>query len=66
MHAHHFMPGDKGMGTKVSDYFTVPLCSRCHRFFHDHGTLLGMTRDRTEALFHRAQARMLAQWLEVF
>jgi 5-methylcytosine-specific restriction endonuclease McrA len=63
---HHFMHGDKGTGMKVSDFYTVPLCFRCHRQFHDHGTLPGLSRDRTEAVFYRAMARMLKQWIEVF
>lgn len=36
--AHHeARKGDKAMGGKVGDDFTLPLCWRCHRLRHDHG-----------------------------
>jgi hypothetical protein len=35
--AHVDYAGDKGIGTKVSDRFTVPLCQRHHALQHQHG-----------------------------
>lgn len=35
--AHVDYAGDKGMGTKVSDRFCVPLCEEHHRVQHQHG-----------------------------
>ena len=35
--AHVDYAGGKGMGTKVADSFTVPLCSRHHREQHQEG-----------------------------
>lgn len=35
--AHTPGAGDKGIGTKSSDRFAVPLCSRHHRSQHDKG-----------------------------
>jgi hypothetical protein len=34
---HHYDPDNTATGRKVSDYFTVPMCARHHREFHDHG-----------------------------
>jgi hypothetical protein len=35
--AHVDYAGDKGVGTKVSDRFSIPLCSFHHRLQHDKG-----------------------------
>lgn len=35
--AHTYGAGDKGIGTKNSDQFAIPLCSRHHRIQHDRG-----------------------------
>lgn len=35
--AHVDYAGDKGMGTKVSDQFAIPLCSLHHRLQHSKG-----------------------------
>lgn len=35
--AHVDYAGDKGMGTKVSDRFAIPLCSKHHRIQHEMG-----------------------------
>lgn len=35
--AHVDYAGDKGMGTKVSDRFSIPLCSEHHRLQHAWG-----------------------------
>jgi len=64
--AHHFFEGEGGMSLKCSDYHTVPLCPRCHRFVHDNGTLPGMNRERTLILVYRTEARLLNDWLTVF
>jgi hypothetical protein len=31
---HIYGSGYKGMGTKVPDYFTIPLCRNCHDALH--------------------------------
>jgi len=65
--AHHFMRGGGGMGRKPNDCFTVPLCSRCHRFWHDRAYLPRFDRDpfdvataRSQALMYKAEAELLA------
>lgn len=63
---HHFFEREGGMGMKCSDWHVVPLCGKCHRYFHDNGVLLGMTRDRTLVVFYREQSRLLGHWLSVF
>lgn len=35
--AHVDYAGDKGMSTKVSDRFCIPLCTEHHRVQHQHG-----------------------------
>lgn len=35
--AHHFGANGKGIATKVDDFYTVPLCSRCHDKIHNGG-----------------------------
>lgn len=35
--AHVDYAGDKGMGTKVSDRFAIPMCSKHHREQHSKG-----------------------------
>jgi hypothetical protein len=59
--AHHF--GPRGTGIKADDYHAVPLCTRCHRHFHDTGNIPHHTRDQTELVLWRAQAWLLVKWL---
>ena len=59
--AHHF--GPRGTGLKADDYHAVPLCTVCHRMFHDRGTFTGQTRAETESLLWQTQARLLVEWL---
>jgi len=40
-HHNYSTLGPSGMGIKCSDYRTVPLCSKCHRHYHDRGSLRG-------------------------
>lgn len=64
-HAHHAGPkGTHAIARKVSDGYCVSLCHECHRFFHDHGHLPGMTRDHTERAFDQAQATTLRSWFD--
>ena len=37
--AHVDHAGDKGVGTKVSDRFCIPLCPECHACQHSEGWL---------------------------
>jgi hypothetical protein len=61
--AHHH--GPRGIGIKADDYHTVPLCPKCHRYFHDHGVLPGRTKEATELDHWKAQAFLLVQWLRM-
>lgn len=37
--AHHYMQGDGGMGRKPDDYYTAPLCRKCHHHWHQQSFL---------------------------
>lgn len=58
--AHHF--GPRGVGQKADDLHAVPLCVRCHAYFHSHGTLPDLTRVETERDFYAAQCLLLVAW----
>ncbi len=60
--AHHWSHHGGVMGAKVDDYRTVPLCQEHHRYWHDHGTLPGRSRDMSEAVFVCAQRSLLSEW----
>lgn len=60
--AHHF--GEHGMSVKPDDFRTVPLCTTCHREFHDAGVLRPLSREGTEELFLDAQAELLRTWMK--
>lgn len=71
--AHHFMEAMGGTGTKVSDLFTVPLCTPCHDRWHqarvlplfENGDLdPALARIASTVTFYRSQARLLAEFLE--
>ena len=59
--AHHF--GPRGVGLKADDFHAVPLCARCHRAFHDRGSLPNLTRTETERDFWRAQSVLHVEWI---
>ncbi len=63
--AHHWAPrgrGNGGRGVKVDDLRTVPLCTACHRAFHDTGALPGTSPAMTKFLFLDAQVGLLVAW----
>lgn len=62
--AHHWGPKGRsgGMGTKCSDFRTVPLCAICHEHFHRSGSLPNLERKDTENLFLCAQVDLLDAW----
>lgn len=64
--AHHWHAREKGMGRKPDDCFTVPLCHVCHRHFHDHGKLPGLTPLLTDLDFEREQRRCMADFLRTY
>jgi len=53
--AAHFGP-DRGVGLKASDYEACSLCTTCHGYWHNHGTLPGLDREQS----------MLVQWRGAF
>lgn len=70
---HHYMEGEGGMGLKVSDWWTVPLCRACHDYFHDHRKLpcyadleheIAVCESRAQ--IYRTQARLLGYWMDIF
>lgn len=63
--AHHWALPEiqkRGMGQKVDDVFTVPLCRACHDHVHGPGAgaLPGKSRSLTIRVFMVAQVRLLA------
>lgn len=63
------MPLGGGTAIKCSDAYTCPLCTRCHRFWHDRAYLpcfewrvdgVEQTHAANEAGFHIAHANSLA------
>lgn len=64
--AHHWAwAGQKGMATKPSDYFTVPLCERCHTHFHRTGELPGKNPAMSRELFRETELLLLAEWARI-
>ena len=66
---HHFMRGAGGLGMKVDDTHTVPLCRRCHACWHTEGTLpcyrmYEPEQRQSEAFMYQAQARLLSSWIQ--
>lgn len=67
---HHIAtgPGESGMGRKVPDFQTVPLCRTCHDSYHrsDQESPLGavgtLSRSETERLLWGAGYRLLVRW----
>lgn len=62
--AHHWRKG-RALASKVSDYFTVPLCEEHHREFHDRGQIGSMSPADTRERFRDAQIGMLARAVRV-
>lgn len=63
--AHHEgSKAQKGMGMKVPDSETVPLCDRCHKHdgFHRWGSLPGLTREQTKNRFATTKRSLQAEW----
>lgn len=60
--AHHWARG-RGVGQKVSDLRTVPLCEDCHRHYHDHGALPRLDARTTRELFTERQVALLEEWV---
>jgi hypothetical protein len=61
--AHLDFAGGKGVGTKVADRYSVPMCGRHHRIQHDKGweTFMRMTGCTREQLM-LAAARLWNSW----
>jgi hypothetical protein len=61
--AHLDFAGDKGLGTKVSDRYCLPFCSRHHRIQHDKGweTFMRMVGVSREQLL-LASSRLWSAW----
>jgi hypothetical protein len=61
--AHHWGGSQKGMGLKIDDARTCPVCRRCHDCFHSTGRLPGFNKDETIVIFLRAQVTLLVEWV---
>lgn len=69
--AHH--TGKRGLGQKAPDHTAIPLCLRCHHWFHDRGLLPvfleGARVDRSKAesteLVLRTITELQAEWAEL-
>lgn len=59
--AHHWQP-KRGIGQKVDDRRTVPLCNVCHRSFHETGAIGHLDARTTRELFLVAQTDLLIEW----
>lgn len=60
--------GPRGIGQKTDDRRTAPLCSACHRYWHDHGRLPELSREESENVQLRTQLELVLGWYseEVF
>jgi len=56
--------GNGGMGMKVDDLRTVPLCRRCHDYYHAHGHLPESSVVTTRILFLATQTDLLIRWIQ--
>jgi hypothetical protein len=68
--AHHYMKNQGGMGTKVDDTYTVPLCTSCHNQWHTTGRfgcyeLAADPRTESVLLTYKTQAELLARWVRM-
>ena len=61
---HHWAPKGRGgrMGSKCSDYRTVPLCRKCHDYFHSTGAVPTESIVGTRQLFANCQLDNLIEW----
>lgn len=59
--AHHWQP-KRGVGQKVDDRRTVPLCNACHRSFHETGAIGHLDARTTRELFLSTQTDLLIEW----
>lgn len=59
--SHH---GPHGMARKSDDTRCIPLLRSHHRYYHDHGTFPGMTREETDRRAVQWAAAVLPQWCE--
>lgn len=53
----------RGVGTKLDDLLTIPLCRRCHDEYHRRGTLPGRTKAETALCLLDAQVGCLVDYL---
>lgn len=61
--AHHWGWAKKGLGEKVSDYRTIPLCAEHHQLFHTTGQIDPFNPKATRVLFVVRQVDLLEEWL---
>lgn len=53
----------RGVGTKLDDYLTAPLCRRCHDEYHRRGALSGRTKAESVLCLLDAQVGCLVDWI---
>lgn len=56
----NFQEHGKGMGTKANDYYTIPMCYRCHQAFDSYKDI---DRARAKVEFERWHA-ITESWLK--
>lgn len=59
---HHYGPG--GMGTKCSDYRTIPLCRAHHDEWHSTRKIAPFDVERTKLELLKSQVTSLVEWIE--
>lgn len=53
----------RGVGQKLDDLLTVPLCRRCHDEYHARNALPGMSKDQTTVHLLGVQVETLVNWI---
>lgn len=53
----------RGVGMKLDDLLTVPLCRACHSEYHARNALPGMSKDQTTVHLLGVQVEALVNWI---
>lgn len=63
-HHNYSTLGPSGTALKSSDYRCVPLCHKCHGYYHSKGSLSGMGAHDTRNFLMRVTMDNLVEFLE--